>query len=404
MTEQVIWKVIGCMTGTSCDGLNLAYIETNGVDIIKYGSSETIQFDDHFRSVLRQRVSLNAAFHPHDKTLAKDISSFHGDQLTKFIKKHKLQIDAIGFHGQTVWHDPSNQLSIQLGDCQDLANIMGVKVVGAFRQDDLKNGGQGAPLVPVYHRAISNPLEKPVVCLNIGGVANITYIGPDSELIAGDTGPGNALIDDWVRQHTGLFHDAEGSYAAKGTVHWDLVNKWLQDPYFLKPFPKSLDRMHFHRVLDDCKDITVEDGAASLTQFTVETVVRAIQTMPMTIKKLIVCGGGWYNKTMISGLQRYFPNLVSARDIGLDTNAIEAQLIGYLTVRYFNDLPSTFTSTTGVKVPTVAGKLFTPNNGWNINLTIVLSLGIPMAAVIWLICIDIIDSSLILFHDDMVFL
>ncbi len=364
-----IYRVIGCMTGTSCDGLDLAYIETNGADTLTLGPSETIPFELDYRKTLRERVSLKAPIHYMDEELAKIIAAFHAHHIKEFMRQNQLTVDVIGFHGQSVWHDPTNQLTVQLGDCQHLANLTAIQVVGQLRQNDVKNGGQGAPLVPIYHLALASKLEKPTAFLNIGGIANITFIGSDQTLIAGDTGPGNALIDDWAAKHTGIPQDTNGQYAAQGNVNQRLLHKWLQHPFFERPYPKSLDRMEFHQVLDDCASLTLEDGAATLTQFTVETIMKGLSMLPERPNQLIVCGGGCHNPTLMKRLQQQFKKLIGAFEIGFDPDAIEAQLMGYLAARFFEGLPSSFSTTTGVKEPTIAGELFAPSlcHGTNVS-------------------------------------
>ena len=354
------YRVIGCMTGTSCDGLDLAYIETNGVDMITFGPSETIPFTAEYSNLLRERINLRAPVHFMDSELSKTIADFHGKYIEEFMINKQLTVDVIGFHGQAVWHDPPNQLTVQLGDCQHLAHSTGIKVIGQFRQNDIKNGGQGAPLVPIYHLVLASKLEKPTAFLNIGGVSNITFINADETLIAGDTGPGNALIDDWVIKQTGTPQDTDGRYAAQGTINQELLNKWLQHPFFDLPYPKSLDRMEFHQVLNDCDSLSLEDGAATLTQFTVGAIMKGINLLPEQPNQLIVCGGGCHNPVLMSRLQEKFSNVKKASEIGLNPDAIEAQLMGYLAARFLENLPSSFETTTGVKEPTIAGELFLP--------------------------------------------
>ena len=356
------YRVIGCMTGTSCDGLDLAYIETNGADKLIFGPAETIPFDPAFQKILRQRVGLRLLTHYMDEELEKSIAIFHKQHIEEFISHHQLTVDAIGFHGQSVWHDPPNQKTVQLGDSQHLADLLGIQVVGQFRQADVKSGGQGAPLVPIYHQALAAKLEKPTAFLNIGGVANITYIAADNQLAAGDTGPGNALVDDWVLKHTGVAQDTDGAFAEQGLINQNLLDKWIQDPFFEKPFPKSLDRMHFHYVLDDCNQMGLYDGAATLTQFTVEAIMKALAILPAKPNQLVVCGGGCHNAKMMNTLEERFENLISAYDIGFDADAIEAQLMAYLAARFFENLPSSFSGTTGVPQPTIAGQLFRPHS------------------------------------------
>lgn len=354
-----MYRIIGCMTGTSCDGLDLAYIITDGKSQLTVGPSVTIPFHDTYKNTLRKRVTLMAARHFMDGELDQDIAKYHAFHIKEFIQKNQLEVDAIGFHGQTVWHDPANGLTVQLGDCQMLANALGINVVGQMRLNDIANGGQGAPLAPVYHQVISAKLPKPVVIINIGGVSNLTLITED-ELIAGDVGPGNALIDDWMEQKTGTAQDTDGSYAKRGIIIPSILNKWLENPFFSQALPKSLDRMHFHKILDDCQKLSIEDGAATLTEFTVQSIVHGVQNLLEQPECIVICGGGYHNPVMMYGLRKNFENIeiigVSALDF--DENAIEAQLMAYLAARFFENLPSSFPSTTDVSVPTVAGQIF----------------------------------------------
>lgn len=345
------------MTGTSCDGLDLAYIITNGSDQLTVGPSTTIPFSSSFRNTLRKRVTLGAARHFMDDELAKNIANYHAHHIKEFIQQHQLEVDAIGFHGQTVWHDPSNKLTIQLGDCQLLANQLNISVIGEMRLNDVANGGQGAPLAPIYHQVITTKLPKPIVVINIGGVSNLTLITEDN-LIAGDIGPGNALIDDWMEQKTGIAQDTNGEYATQGIVIPSILNKWLEDPFFTQPLPKSLDRLYFHKNLDDCQKLSIEDGAATLTQFTIQSIVTSLQNLPTPAQQIVVCGGGCHNPIIMNGLCQNFEEVLKVSDLGFNEDAIEAQLIAYLAARFFENLPSSFPSTTGVNEPTIAGQLF----------------------------------------------
>lgn len=357
---MAIYRIIGCMTGTSCDGLDLSYIETNGDDIVVVGASQVIPFEPEYRKLLLERIQLRCATDPRDEVLSRTITEFHSRHIKNFIQENKLHVDAIGFHGQTIWHAPTEQLTVQLGDCQLLANLTGIQVVGQFRQNDVKNDGQGAPLVPIYHAALAANLEKPLAFLNIGGLSNITFIGSNETLIAGDTGLGSALIDDWVTKHTNLSQDTDGYYAAQGNIDYELVEKWQSHPFFTEPFPKSLDRMAFHHLLEECSMLSLEDGAATLTEFTVQGIVKGLNLLPEEPAQLIVCGGGSHNVTMIRSLKNHFNHVVNAFYMGFDSDGIEAQLMAYLAARFFRELPSTFPSTTGVRNPVVSGELFLP--------------------------------------------
>ncbi len=351
------YRLIGCMTGTSCDGLDLAYIITNGSDQLTVGPSTTIPFASNYRNTLRKRVTLGTARHFMDDELAKDIANYHAHHIKEFIRHNQLEVDAVGFHGQTVWHDPTNKLTVQLGDCQLLANQLNINVIGKMRLNDVANGGQGAPLAPIYHQIITAKLPKPLVILNIGGITNLTLI-TENDLIAGDIGPGNALIDDWMAQHTGIAQDTNGECATRGIVIPTILNKWLEDPFFTQSLPKSLDRLYFHKNLDDCQKLSVEDGAATLTQFTIQSIVTSLQNLPIPPQRIVVCGGGCHNPVIMNGLCQNFEEVLKVSDLGFSEDAIEAQLIAYLAARFFENLPSSFPSTTGVNEPTIAGQLF----------------------------------------------
>ncbi|MCX7343627.1 MAG: anhydro-N-acetylmuramic acid kinase, partial [Proteobacteria bacterium] len=280
------YRLIGCMTGTSCDGLDLAYIITNGSDQLTVGPSTTIPFTNNFRNTLRKRVTLGTARHFMDDELEKDIANYHAHHIKEFIRHNQLEVDAVGFHGQTVWHDPANKLTVQLGDCQLLANQLNINVIGQMRLNDVANSGQGAPLAPIYHQIITSKLPKPLAVLNIGGITNLTLI-TEGELIAGDIGPGNALIDDWMEQKTGIVQDTNGECATQGIVIPAILNKWLEDPFFTQPLPKSLDRLYFHKNLDDCQKLSIEDGAATLTQFTIQSIVTSLQNLPTPAQQIV---------------------------------------------------------------------------------------------------------------------
>jgi anhydro-N-acetylmuramic acid kinase len=271
-------------------------------------------------------------------------------------------IDVIGFHGQTVLHRPEQRLTVQLGDGPLLAQLTTRPVVYDLRAADVAAGGQGAPLVPVYHRALAARIEdRPVAVVNIGGVANVTWIGGDGRLIAFDTGPGNAMIDDVIRKRTGADFDAGGVIAAKGRVHEDYVTQYLRHSYFAAPSPKSLDRNAFATELVDGLDM--EDAVATLTAFTAAAIARAREHFPQEPQLWVVCGGGRRNRSlmrMIAGLVEHA--VVPAEVAGLDGDALEAEAWAYLAVRSLKGLPITFPGTTGVPAPMTGGLLAEPEH------------------------------------------
>jgi anhydro-N-acetylmuramic acid kinase len=361
-----VLRAIGLMSGTSLDGIDVALIETDGEDRVRRMGSTTVAYPPEFRDQLRQALAdtkglTDRAARP--GALAKverELTERHAAAVLHFIGDRMLQpsaIDVIGFHGQTVLHRPERRLTVQLGDGQLLAKLTGIDVVHDLRAADCAAGGQGAPLVPVYHRAIVARLpDRPIAILNVGGVANVTYIGRDGELIAFDTGPGNALIDDWMTQRTGKPFDERGAYAATGNASEDHVAEYLKHRHFSALPPKSLDRDAF--ALDLVSDLNAADGAATLTAFTAASAAKAREVCPEEPALWVVCGGGRKNRTLMSMLAARVENaVVPAEAVGLDGDALEAEAWAYLAVRSLAGLPITFPGTTGVDRPLTGGAL-----------------------------------------------
>jgi anhydro-N-acetylmuramic acid kinase len=273
-------------------------------------------------------------------------------------------VAVVGFHGQTVLHRPDRKLTIQIGNGQTLAGRLGIPVVYDFRAADVAAGGQGAPVVPVFHRAMVGLIKRahPVGVLNLGGVANLTFIDNQAELIAFDTGPGNALIDDFVRLRTGQPRDDEGRAAAAGQVDEAAVARILAHPFFQRPPPKSLDRNAFRHWVAEEGRLTVkstEDGVATLTAVTAAAVADAIKLLPRPPASWIAAGGGTRNPTLMRMLaERLSPaRLDTAGTVGWSADALEAQAFAYLAVRTLKGLPLTFPTTTGVPQPLPGGVL-----------------------------------------------
>jgi anhydro-N-acetylmuramic acid kinase len=351
-----IYKVIGLMSGTSLDGVDVAFVHTDGESFIERKAFLSVPYDDTLREKIRA-VFGKKAVEAHEAERA--LTEFHAEAIQKLGVSLK-DIDLIGFHGQTILHAPEKGFTIQIGDGALLAAMTGVKVVNGFRTNDVKAGGQGAPLVPVYHQALAAKLEKPVVFLNIGGVANVTYVGQNGELIAFDTGPGNALIDDWMLRKTGSKFDEAGKLALSGKVNEIIVYELLQHPFFSAAVPKSLDRNAF--ASRACEMLSVEDGAATLAAFTVQAIMRAAMYFPAPPTRWIVAGGGRHNKYLMQQLQKNIKApVVPIESLGLDGDATEAEAFAYLAVRSVRGLPLSFPMTTGVPKPTTGGILHACN-------------------------------------------
>ena len=365
-----IYRAVGLMSGTSMDGIDVALVETDGVRHIACGPTYAQSYDDAERALLR--AALEAARALRDRTARpgvlaeaeRVITQRHADAVQACLLVHGLtarDIDIVGFHGQTVLHRPQDRLTVQIGGGAALARRLGAPVVYDFRARDIAAGGQGAPLAPVYHRALAQAaaLAGPVALLNIGGVANITWIDGDADPIACDTGPGNALIDDLMLARTGAPLDRDGATAARGQVDEAALARLTDDPFFAAPAPKSLDRNAFSRVAVEA--LRLEDAAATLTAFTAETVARALALLPAPLREIVVCGGGARNPTLMQVLaQRTGCKTTRAEDHGWSSDAMEAQAFAYLAVRSLRGLPLTFPTTTGVAQPTSGGVLVSP--------------------------------------------
>jgi anhydro-N-acetylmuramic acid kinase len=363
------------MSGTSLDGVDVALIETDGERIADVGPAFCRPYDDDERELLLQ--ALIAAPTLTDRTArpgvlarAEDlVTRAHGDAVEEFLARNgQPAVDLIGFHGQTVLHRPGERLTVQIGDGAALARRLGRPVVYDFRAADVAAGGQGAPLVPVFHRALAETLaqekniEKPIAVLNIGGVANVTFIDDHNDPVACDTGPGNALIDDFMRVRTGRAFDNAGETAARGKVDEAFVARVLADPFFDQPPPKSLDRNAFAYAALDLPDYSDADGAATLAALTARAVARVVPHLPRPPKTWIVAGGGARNRTIFVMLERWLsPATIKTADaIGWSADALEAQAFAYLAVRRMKELPITFPTTTGVAQPLVGGLVAAP--------------------------------------------
>lgn len=359
-----VMRAIGLMSGTSMDGIDVALLETDGDCSIRRGPSATTAYEPEFRGKLA--VAVAEAGQLADRrarpgclaAVERELTERHAHAVLRFMGDHMLQpmaIDAVGFHGQTILHVPEAHMTVQLGDGPLLASKIGVDVVYDLRAADMEAGGEGAPLAPVYHRALAAKLpQRPVAFLNLGGVGNVTWIGRDGELLAFDTGPGNAMIDDWMLRKCGAPRDEGGRLAAEGRVHDDYVTQYLRHSFFGEPPPKSLDRNTFRVDLVD--SLLAHDGAATLTAFTASAVGSARAHFPEQPALWVVCGGGRKNKTLMSMIAARVDNaVVPSEAVGVDGDGLEAEAWAYLAVRSLKGLPISFPGTTGVARPMSGG-------------------------------------------------
>jgi anhydro-N-acetylmuramic acid kinase len=365
-------KAIGLMSGTSLDGVDVALVETDGERVTALGPTGYRGYSESERDLLRQALAEGASLNDRRARpgiLGKAdavVTQLHAEAVEKFLAEERLDrtaISVVGFHGQTVLHKPEERLTIQIGDGAALARALRIPVACDFRQADVSAGGQGAPIVPVFHQAMARDLAHPhpIAVLNIGGVANVTYVD-GGDPVACDTGPGNALIDDFMRGRTGAPYDNFGDVAATGQPNQGFIDKVLEHPFFdLKP-PKSLDRNAFAFTNIGLPDFTVPDGAATLSALTVQAVARILPHLPAVPRAWIVAGGGARNRTLMRMLgEQLAPAGVETADAaGWSADALEAQAFAFLAVRCLKGKPLTFPATTGVPRPMTGGVIETP--------------------------------------------
>ncbi len=361
MTGWPVLTALGLMSGTSMDGIDIAVLRTDGVQIYDWGPWNTVPYPPALRRQLAELVSLGPEAPERQVQLAEwALTEAHGNAVMSFFDKQRVwsqSVDIVGFHGHTIWHRPDQHRTRQIGDGAGLARGLGIDVVYDFRTADMAAGGQGAPLVPAFHQALTNKLPKPLALLNLGGVGNVTFIGErDTDLLAFDTGPGNALLDDWALRHTGRLYDVDGALAAAGQVDRAALDRLLDNLYFLRKPPKSLDRNAFS--MEPIAGLSPADGAATLAAFTVESVVMAQRHLPTPPLRWLVAGGGRHNPVIMRGLvARLGAPVEPVEVLGWQGDALEAQAFGYLAVRHLRGLPLSFPKTTGVRQPTMGGVL-----------------------------------------------
>jgi anhydro-N-acetylmuramic acid kinase len=348
------------MSGTSLDGIDVAAIATDGRRRVIPGPAVTVPYPEPFRERLRSVLGGVGEV----AAVEAELTRLHAAAIAQFrVKYPDVPVELIGFHGHTILHRPAERRTWQIGDGALLARLAGADVVADFRSADVAARGEGAPLAPLYHAALAAGLLKPLAVINLGGVGNVTWIGPgadrsEDQILAFDTGPGNALIDDWVRSHTGEAADLDGKLARAGRVSAEHVARFLKNPYFDRAPPKSLDRDDFRDATP--RGLSLEDGAATLTEMTAAAVAAARRQFPSPPREWLVCGGGRHNPAMMAVLTRLLGTPVRPVEaVGWNGDALEAQAFAYLAVRSVLGLPLSLPSTTGAPHPVCGGRLFT---------------------------------------------
>ncbi len=353
-------RAIGLMSGTSLDGVDAAWIETDGERVGKIGPATTLPYPPALRADLRailDRAPGLAAADPIVADLSRRVTEAHVAAVVKLGER----ADLIGFHGQTILHRPDQRRTWQIGDAAALARATRTPVAHDFRSADVAAGGEGAPLAPAYHAALAHFLPRPLAVLNLGGVGNVTWIGADGTLLAFDTGPGNGPLDDWAARHTSDPYDRDGALSASGSIDDAVLTRLLADPYFARTPPKSLDRLDFARTLGNSglTNLTPADGAATLVAFIAQSVAGA--NLPAPPLRWLVTGGGRHNPSIMRELRaRLAAPVDPVEAVGWNGDALEAQCFGLLAARVLRGLPLSFPGTTGVSRPLPGGAIATP--------------------------------------------
>ncbi|MDB5550696.1 MAG: hypothetical protein JWL86_680 [Rhizobium sp.] len=364
---------IGLMSGTSMDGIDVALVRTDGESVVERGPAMGVSYDSAFRKRLTETLEIAKAIrHRAERPgnmaeTERELTLRHASAVIAFLERNKItakDIDFIGFHGQTVLHRPLEALTVQIGDGRLLAKETGIPVVYDMRANDMVHGGQGAPLVPVYHAALAAGLDdyrgRPVMFVNIGGISNLTFIGSRGDITAFDSGPGNTLIDQWVESQAGIPYDAGGAIASEGSVIASLAGRYLDQSFFASEKRMSLDRNDFRPPAPD--EAGLHDGARTLAHVSAAAIIKSARHLSEKPELIIVCGGGRLNRMIMSDLAALAggAKVAAAEGFGFNGDSMEAEAWAYLAVRSAKGLPLTFPGTTGVREPVTGGILAKP--------------------------------------------
>ena len=365
---------LGLMSGTSMDGIDISIIKSDGEQFIEIIDDMYLKYEDQLKLKLIKTIGLCSSkdyfFTLSEKIseLEKEITLCHSQAYKLIAKKNKsIKVDLIGFHGQTVLHKPQEGYSIQIGDSQLLSKLTNTTVISNFRENDILNGGEGAPLSPIYHQLILNKIKSklPSAIINIGGISNVTYVDEYNEIVSFDMGPGSCLIDLWIRNKTNKEFDKDGLIAKSGQIDEHILNKFLTHPYYKKKFPKSLDVNDFN--LQDLYSLSLEDGCATLSMLTVKSICMALHSFKNLPNLILLSGGGRKNKYIFDNIKKEFGNSIMLIDdfnlkkdfsAGLNGDFIESQAFAYLAIRSYLKKFITFPTTTGVKKPCLGGLVY----------------------------------------------
>ena len=360
---------IGLMSGTSTDGIDASIIKSDGEDILELLGDFFFPYELKIRSKIRElkeKIDKVSDLDTHTKEitiLEKEITLLHSHVVNLLIKKlkiNKFKIDLVGMHGHTIFHSFLDKETNQLGDGKLLSRLTGLNVVCDFRTNDIKNGGQGAPLVPIFHKLLQKKLKlkTPIIFVNIGGISNLTYINEFNEIISFDSGPGNFLIDKLLqlKSNSKIQFDKNGEIAFKGKIDKTILDSYLSDSYYESLPPKSLDVNDFN--LSTVRGLSLENSITTLSELTAKTIVNSLNFFSSSPKQIILCGGGRKNKYIYERIEK-LSNIatLSIDEFKMNGDFIESQAFAYLAIRSFLKKSISFPKTTGVSKPSTGGKL-----------------------------------------------
>lgn len=361
MPSLQTYHVLGIASGSELEGINASIITTDGVDVFEYGQNFDFPFDESFREELRQ---LHRKYPQIDEAERLRVEAEFTDFCISSVKEiisEDDKVNLIGFGGHIISHQPNEHILYQIGDCEKLARACKIALVGHLRDADMLSGGKGAPLSAIYHVALSQKLPKPLAWVDVGGVSALTYIGQNGEMSAFDTGPGNAIINEWVNKRSGIPMDYNGSLAISGHINDEVLSSLMRHKFLSLPPPKAADKSTFDDKSEHLAGLSLEDGAATATAFVADSIIKSIHDfLPELPQKVIICGGGSKNPTLMRFLKQRSAQIdfVSASDCGFAPQAIEAQAFGFLAVRRCNRMPTSYPFTTGAAFEVIGGEVF----------------------------------------------
>ena len=361
-------NILGLMGGTALDGIKIALINTDGIDVYNVEFARKILYPDSLRQKIRAVIGKKITS-PEDAELIEqtdaEFTDFLYETITETLNECETRPDYIGLEGPTICHDAQNCYTYQLGKGKILAEKTGIKVVTHFHNADILNGGQGSPVMATYYSSLAQTLEKPAAFINIGGITSLIWTGHLGEITAFDCGPGNALIDDWVFKHANMMMDYNGKLAATGTVHEKIVAQMMKQDFFAKYPPKSADRNSFNDKIEHLEGLSLEDGAATATAFICEAVAYSLALyLPEVPKRAVICGGGAQNPTLVRFMRNKLKemNIETALADIFEHKIGDAQAAAFLAARRVYSLPITFPTTTGVAAPMTGGVIYEKEN------------------------------------------